>query len=83
MIVSPLAIVCWVRGVYRSVRVGHYFVDGCDYVEDAPVVGQPAGVSVLHCMLCGRLSIGWSACARCGHRPGPKLELGQKPAPAE
>lgn len=77
MIVSPLAIVCWFRGVYRSARAGHYFVDGCDYVEAEPVDGQPICVSVLHCSLCGKLSVGWGTCARCGHRPGPKIEIGE------
>lgn len=75
---SPLGVVCWVRSLYRSVRVGT-LVDGCDYEEAEPIEGQPAGVSVLHCTTCGRLSIGWHSCARCGHRPGAKLELGQAP----
>lgn len=72
---SPLGVVCWLRSIYRSVRVGT-LVDGCDYVEAEPEEGQPAGVSVLHCKTCGRLSVGWSACARCGRRPGAKIELG-------
>ena len=78
IIPSPLGLVCWFRCLYRSVRAGAH-IDGCDYVEAAPEEGQPAGVSVLHCTVCGRLSVGWRDCARCGHRPGPKLELGQKP----
>lgn len=83
MIPSPLGLVCWVRSIYRSVRHGFVFdgiaVDGCDYVEAEPEEGQPAGVSVLHCATCGRLSVAWRQCARCGHRPGAKLELGQVP----
>lgn len=76
MIPSPLGIVCWFRSLWRSLSVGT-LVDGCDYVEAEPEDGQPAGVSVLHCRLCGKLAVAWSECSRCGHRPGPKLELGQ------
>lgn len=73
---SPLGMVCWCRSLWRSIRVGT-LVDGCDYLEAEPEEGQPAGVSVLHCTTCGKLAVGWNACARCGHRPGAKLELGK------
>ena len=68
MIPSPLRFVCWLRSLLRSTWVGRP-VDGCDYVESPPELGQPCCVYVLHCSLCGRLSVGWEDCVRCGYRP--------------
>lgn len=79
MIPSPLGLVCWLKAVYRSVRHGFIFdgiaVDGCDYVEAPAVDGQPACVSILQCSTCGKTSVAWDECARCGHRPGASITL--------
>ena len=79
IIPSPLGVVCWTKSLYRSVRHGFVldgiFVDGCDYVESPPEEGQPCCVSVLHCSTCGRTSVAWSECARCGFKPGASIEL--------
>ena len=61
---SPMALLCFLRGVLWSVALrkpmrGHRFV------EAERAVGQPRCVLVLRCRDCGTVSVGWESWRRC------------------
>jgi len=67
LIPSPLAILCFFRGLFWSLALwkpvrGHRF----DEIEQAE--GQPSCVHVLECRDCGTVSVGWQTCGLCRDR---------------
>lgn len=63
---SPL---CILRFVVRNFCRLPPFISGHDMQEQKPEEGQPACIQVLKCMACGKTSIAWDECVRCGHKP--------------
>lgn len=57
--------ICLLRAVWRTVRCGAQ-VSGHDYSEQPREAGQPKCVQILKCDACGKISVCWSACGRCG-----------------
>lgn len=60
-----MRLLCLLRAVLQSLRCG-VPLSGHSYVLQLPEYGQPKCVDILKCSTCGKLSVAWSLCVRCG-----------------
>jgi len=64
---SPL---CAIRFVLRNIGRLPPWISGHDYHEQQMERGQPYCVQILKCNACGKTSVAWSGCVRCGFTGG-------------
>lgn len=60
-----MSLLCLFRMIWWSLEC-FAPISGHSYKEQEPEEGQPACVQILKCVTCGRTSVAWSKCRKCG-----------------
>lgn len=63
---NPLALICFVRFVWRNFGQRRPWISGHDMQEQQTEKGQPRCVHVMRCMACLKLDVTWAPCPKCG-----------------